>query len=368
MDIDKFEELIEKAKKDSKDSFLRFAKGIYDVDESFFDHIFEVPVLGRYDSDELATTSLSTKTEDELYEIINQEINRDDMWESDDVAIYVNLDEIDDLSESEKSEWYNLINCNAAIIYNNSFFENAIKADSSKLSEKEVFDKYQHILSDTLTHERIHINNAYLDIDLENNTSESLNGAEANLRYDIEDIDDYQEYESYWKDNNEVMVEIITRMMSNYENGDTLSKCLKKLIEERNGKTIYPGIDDKIVLATYVLFTDELTEWMLFGAYDFIRENKLQKKILDVCGTDMPLGTNQLKMNFEKYLATLESDALSDEQLEMLKMLGFSKKIEISAADMKEAATSEKALGSLSGSLLDIKSFIQKQDNREVAS
>lgn len=367
MDIDKFEKIIEKAKQDSKDSFLRFATGIYGIDESFFDHLFEVPVLGRYDSDELATTSLSTKSEDELYEIVDQAINRDDMWKDGDVAKYVTLDEIDDLSESEKSEWYNLIRYNAAIIYNNSFFENAMKADSSKLSEKEVFDKYQHILSDTLTHERIHINNAYLDIDLENGTSESLNGAEANLRYDIEDADKYQEYERYWEDNNEVMVETITRMISNYQNGDNLSECLKKLIEERNGKTIYPDIDDKIVLATYVLFTDELTEWMLFGAYDFIRENKLQKKIIDVCGTDMPLDTNQFKINFEKYLTTLENDALSEDQLKMLEMLGFSKKIEITADDMKETATSEKALGSLSGSLLDIKAFMKKTDNREVS-
>ena len=154
-------------------------------------------------------------------------------------------------------------------------------------------------------------------------------------------------------------------MMSNYESGDTLNECLNKVIKERNAKTIYPEVDDRIVLGTYVLFTEELTKWMIFGAYDFIRENKLQKNILEICSTVMPLQTSQLEERFEQYVKSLEEDKISDEQIEMLEMLGFSIKRKIDEKDIKEAAISEKAMDAFSGSLLHLKAFTQKIEKGE---
>ena len=186
MDEDKFNKMIEEAKKESKEDFLKFVNSVYGVDESIFDHIFEVPVIGRYDTDIIVTTPLKSKTEDELFEIVNEAINGDKKWENDDVAQYINFDEIEKLSETEKDEWYNIIKNNVAIVYNDILLKKSIDSDSKKLSEKKLYDKYKKIMKETITHERVHVNNAYCDVDLKNKNVELLNGAEANLRYDID--------------------------------------------------------------------------------------------------------------------------------------------------------------------------------------
>lgn len=399
MNREKIDELIEKAKQKSKEDFLRFVTDIYGVDEGVFEHIFEVPIISRYDAAEFADTSLSTKTDDELFEIVNEEINGEKIWDDkEDIAKYINFDEIASLSKSERREWYDIIKYNAAIVYNDELITKRINRDSKKIPETELYEIYEKILKETLTHERVHINNAYYDINLKKMTGEEVEAEKAfsydedKGEYEYEDILEYHGdghyqgmmehedelngaesleddidkngfgYDDYWKENNEVMVEIITRMMSNYKTGDTLQECLKKVIEERNGETIYPGIDDKTVCEIYVLDTEALTEWMIFGAYDFARENKLKKWIIDICGTDAPLKRNQLNKKFEEYILTRKEEFLSDTQKEMLQMLGFSIEKKIDKEDMKEVATSKKALGALSGSLLDIKAFMQKED------
>lgn len=418
MNQDKFDELIEKAKQESKRDFLNFITGVYGLDTSLYEHIFEIPVIGRYDADELVTTALSTKTEDELFEIINEEINKKEAWKNNnDIAIYMNFDDINDLNQKEKEELYSITKFNAVIVYNYSLLKDLIKRDSKKLTEEELFNKYLKIMKETITHERIHINNAYMDIYLEKvnikdlneeqekddseseiehiensdtiqypnikglniaeknakthkneqlmrENIEELNGAEANLRYDI-DLMEISDYEEYWENNNEVLVETITQMISNYENGDSLNQCLRKVIEERNGETIYPGVDDKIVLGTYILFTKELTDWMIFGAYDSIRENKLQKLIKMTCGTDMPLSSNELKKRFENYINTLKEGSLTDDQIEMIKMLGFEIERGITKGEIKEEATSERTLDGISPDVEALMLKLQRDDTNK---
>ena len=161
------------------------------------------------------------------------------------------------------------------------------------------------------------------------------------------------------------MVDTLRQMMNNYQEGDSIEDCLFRIIKDRDGKSQYTDLDDREVLTMYILFPEELTEWATFGAYDFIRENKLQKMIMNVCGTDMPLKPSQLKKKVEEYVATLEEGTLSDKQTEMLEMLGFSISRKIDREDMKEVATSEKALGALSGSLLDVKAFMQSMQKED---
>ena len=404
MNKDKFNDLIEIAKQESKEDFLRFVTGIYGVDENVFDHIFEIPVIGRYDADELVNISLSSKTEDELYEIVNEAINGKEIWDNEEeIAKYINFDEISDLNKTERREWYDSLKYNAAIVYNDELLNKIIKSSSKKLSETELFDKCKKILKETITHERVHINNSYYDINLKKMTGKEINEEKA-FSYDEdkdEDEDEYEEiinyygdsnyqgmmeyenelngaesfednidkngfaYEDYWRNNNEVIVEIIARMMSNYETGNTLHECLKKVIEGRRGKTVYPGIDDRTICGIYVLYTNEITEWLLFGAYDFVRENKLKNKLTDICGTDTPLKPDQLKKKFEDYISTKKKDLLSETQKEMLEMLGFSTNRKINKKDMKEVATSEQTLSALSGSLLDVKAFMKSMQTED---
>ena len=146
-------------------------------------------------------------------------------------------------------------------------------------------------------------------------------------------------------------------MMNNYQTGDTLEDCLYKIIEKRKGKSQYDDLDDKEVLTMYVLFTKELTKWAIFGAYDLARQNELQKKIINICGTDKILSLSQFKKKVEEYITTLEKGTLSEKQIKMLEMLGFSTNRQIKQ---------ENITGVFSGSLLDVKNFIQnieKKDN-----
>ena len=150
-------------------------------------------------------------------------------------------------------------------------------------------------------------------------------------------------------------------MINNYQEGDSIEECLYKIIKARNGKSQYSNIDDREVLTMYTLFTEELTEWATFGAYDFYRENKLQKKIIDVCGTDEPLKRIEFNKKVEKYVSRQEEGALSKKQTEMLEMLGFSINKKICKEDMKEVATSENALEVLPNVEKEIKNM-QKED------
>lgn len=152
--------------------------------------------------------------------------------------------------------------------------------------------------------------------------------------------------------------------MNNYQDGDTVEDCLYKIIEQRNGKSQYDILDDREVLAMYILFPDELTKWATFGAYDFVRENKLQKKIMEVCGTDEPLPTNKLIKKIGEYTSSLEEGTLSDKQLKMLEMLGINNTRKIDKQEMKVAATSDKAFEALEVSILDIRAFINSLQNK----
>ena len=309
MDKDKFDELIERAKQGSKDDFLRFVTNIYGVDECVFDHMWEVPVIASLDVGSLVTTSLSTKTEDEILDIVDEFI-ANELEDAD--ACVISLDKMAvEFTDGELEEWQEKLDSgelkldyNAIIVYNESKlqkqYKELIKANSTKakLKTQEELDQiFVDYVKGVITHKRCHLNANYLVT--------RVNQAD-------------------YSDRDEVLVDTLRQMMNNYQEGDSIEDCLFKIMKDRDGKSQYTGLDDREVLTIYTLFPKELTEWAIFGAYDFIRENKLQKMIMDVCGTDTPLKPSQLKKKVEEYVTTLEDGTLSDKQTEMLEMLGFS--------------------------------------------
>lgn len=383
MNKDKFDELIERAKQGSKEDFLKFVSGVYGVDECVFDHMWDVPVIAPYDGDTLVTTSLSTKTEDELLDIVDEFIASE---LEDAEGCFISLDKMAvEFTDEELEEWQNKLDSgelkldyNAIIVYNESElqkqYRELLKANSEKSQPKtqeELDQIFVDYVKGVITHERCHLNANYLVTEVRNNefVSEEINGSEISS-WEQDDLITGKRSsrvdQTDYSDRNEVLVDTLAQMMSNYQEGDTVEDCLFKIIEDRKGKSQYQTLDDKEVLTMYVLFSKELTEWATFGAYDFIRENKLQNMIMKVCGTDMPLSSDQLKKKVESYVATLEEGSLSDKQTQMLEMLNFSLSKKISKEDMKEVATSEKGLGSLSGSLLDVKSFMQSMQKEDI--
>ena len=382
MDKDKFYELIERAKQGSKDDFLRFVTAVYGVDECVFDHIWDIPVMAPWDGDTLVTTSLSTKTEDELLDIVDEFIANE---LEDAEGCFISLDKMAvEFTDEELEEWQKKLDSgelkldyNAIIVYNESEFQKQykelIKANSTKAKPKtqeELEQIFVDYVKGVITHERCHLNANYLVTEVRNNEfiSEEINGSEISS-WEQDDLitgkRNARVDQADYSDRNEVLVDTLRQMMNNFQEGDTIEDCLFRIIKDREGKSQYTDIDDKEVLTMYTLFPDELTEWVTFGAYDFIRENKLQKMIINVCGTDMPLQPGQLKKKVKEYVETLEEGTLSDKQAEMLEMLGFSIDKKIDKEDMKEVATSEKALGALSGSLLDLKAFMQSMQKED---
>ena len=125
MENKKFQELVEMAKEDSKNDFIRFVKGIYNVDESAFEHIWKVPIMTPYDGDKLITTTLSTRTEDELLEYIDEFI-ADELGNSEGCLISLSKME-EEFTDAEIEEWKKKeengevnLDYNAIIIYNES--------------------------------------------------------------------------------------------------------------------------------------------------------------------------------------------------------------------------------------------------------
>lgn len=417
MDKDKFDELIERANQGSKDDFLRFVTGIYGVDECIFDHVWEVPVIASYAGDTLITMQFPYKTGNELLGIIDDCIDDElgneegcfisldkmqDRFYTDEefeewtkkldpnvVKAYDGLEpkkrdfelmkKYDDFRNSEFGKWYKRLGYNSIIVYNESELQKQYKElvqENSVIANPKTQEELDQIFVDhvkgVITHERCHLNANYLVIEVDRYmdegiekaefTSSEVNGASLTNREQsniITSKEDTEIINKYNEERNEVLVDTLGQMMNNYQEGDSIEDCLFKIIENRKGKSQYKKLDDREVLTMYTLFPEELTEWATFGAYDFIRENKLQNMIIDVCGTDMPLEPSQLKKRVEKYVTTLEEGTLSEKQTQMLEMLGVSVNRKIDKEDMKEVAISEKALGALSSSLLDVKACMQ---------
>lgn len=391
MDKEKFDELIERAKQGSKDDFLRFVTGIFNVDECVFDHMWDIPVISSWNGDTLVFTPLSTKTEDEILDIVDEFIDNE---LKDEDGCFISLTKMAvEFSDEELEEWQKKLDSgefkldyNAIIVYNapqlQKQYKELVKENSinAKPKTQEELDQiFFDYIKGVITHERCHLNANYLLTEVDRYmyegeekaelTSSEVNGASLT---DIEQSNiittrrDTTIINKYNMERNEVLVDTLRQMMNNYQEGDSIEDCLFRIIEDRDGKSQYKDIDDREVLTMYTLFPKELTEWATFGAYDFIRENKLQKMIINVCGTDTPLKPSELNKKVKEYVTTLEEGTLSDKQTEMLEMLGISISRKIDKEDIKEVAISENALGTLSAGLLDVKAFIkrlQKEDS-----
>lgn len=377
--MNRFEELIEKAKEDSKQDFIRFVKGIYNVEDYVFEHLWKVPVIAPYEADTIIESTLTTKSEDDIIEILDESIN-EELGASDGCFIY--LDKLAVNFEIEEiEEWKNKIergevkqDCNAIIVYNErelrKLYKEAIKKVGQGKTQEEQDNKFLEYVKKVITHERCHLNSNYLTMEKEG--SEEYAGyvnAASLTDIEVDGITDDKSMDTaiinkYNNERNEVLVDTLSQIMSKYEEGNTIEEVLYKILEERGGVNQYEEIDDTEVLAIYTLFPDELTEWMIFGAYDYIRENKLRTKIIEVCGTDKIIPKDILLQKVGEYVSKQKEGELSEKQIEMLGMLGVETK-KINKEEIKNVATSEKAMEALEGCFADIQNIMEKATKEE---
>ena len=185
MDREKLNKLIEKAKQESKDDFLKFITDIYDVNKSIFNHIWKVPVISPFDRDILVKTSLSTKTKEELLDIVDNFINNE-LGNAE--GCFISLNKMQSyFTEQELKEWQEKINSeelkldyNAIIVYNESKLQkdykeleqiNSTKANPKTQEELEQF--FTNYIKGIITHERCHLNANCLVTELDKGIEES---------------------------------------------------------------------------------------------------------------------------------------------------------------------------------------------------
>lgn len=139
------------------------------------------------------------------------------------------------------------------------FYNSNLKSTQPKTQEE--LDKYfVNYLKEIITRERCYLNANY------------YNTENIQLKADIFD----------YRNQKEILVDILSKMMNNYQEGYSIEDCLHKIIKDKISEANYDDIDYKEVLAMYILFPQELTEWVTFGAYNLVIENKLQKMLIRV--------------------------------------------------------------------------------------
>lgn len=306
--MDRFKELVEKAKLDSKKEFLKFVTGVYRVDKCVFEHIWDIPVIGLYEETTEFIMPLSSKNKDELLDVLEEYI-KEKIGNNNSCFIYLN--EMENVfTQEEIEEWQKELysgevkqNYDAIIVYNEAklrkkykdLIQTNSKANISK-SQEDLDRIFTDYVKGIITYEICYLNANYL-----------IKSSDA----------DYIE-------ENKILIDILRQIVDNYKNGLTVEECLYSVITSRKEKLKYSNLKDKEILLLYILFADELTEWVLFGAYDYVRENKLKKLIIKVLGTDNISPNEELNEKLCKYLSDLDEKVLSKKQIEMIEMLGFS--------------------------------------------
>ena len=153
--------------------------------------------------------------------------------------------------------------------------------------------------------------------------------------------------------------------LNTYFEGDRIEDCLKNIIEARNGKNEYENIDDSVVLAIFTLFPDEMSNWIMFGAYEEKYKNLYKEKNIEVFGNSkVPRREQMLRKVSEYFNKEYVNKQMNKVDLirkkEMLEKLGV-KNLEIpqdkgiDKEELAQLATSEIAMEQLDGSFDDIK-------------
>lgn len=369
--INNFNNLIEKSKELSKEKFISFAKNIFHTDTNLWNHLRNTPIISNLQSKDIISTTLSTKNEKEIHSILDTCIE-DELGDSE--AAFIPFEKLAiEFSDEEINEYKNSIineNYNAFIVYNEYKIKNHLKElieennkKVNKKSENELDNLFINYTSEIFTHEICHLNANILACDTKNSDLDELvNGSElsqSNIDDNVALSDFYK-----WSNRNEVLIDTLSKMIHNYQNGDTIEDCLYKIVKERNGKSQYNDFDDSTILSLYIIFPEQLTEWAMFGAYNDVHINLLEQKFNEVFSTKSELNNSQMLTEAKNYFNQMNYTNLSDKQIElrknMLEMLEPKKyEKQINLQDIKKVATSEIAMSQLEECFISVKSTMQ---------
>lgn len=356
------EQLIERAKQMSKEKILAFAEGIYGADRDAWEHLWQVPIVSTYKSEVIFPVELSSESREDIQAALDECVE-DQIGDSE--ATFIPYDHIiASLSDEGAEEYTQGVESgnipqeyDAVIVYNEARLKNefrehvqsGLSANPPK-SQEEINQIFLNLVSEIFTHERMHLNASVLLLD--NNDQELtplVNGAE------LEDI--YSRNFAEYSERNEVLIDTMAKMIQTYTEGDTVEDCLYKVINSRDGNSSYEYLDDRLVLSLFTLFPEELSDWMMFGAYGDNHENLLQQKCTEVFGVEGPIKREDMLHKVGEYFSQTASSCLTEERItrrkEMLEMIGVTNiRLEqiqlIDVSQIEEVAKSEVAMEQLS--------------------
>lgn len=363
MEVSDFKKLVKQADIMSKEKIIYFIECFYENNGEIFDWLDDIDILSIEEAVDFFATYFSIDKElilDKIYEKLG---DSEAVYFDIKSIIYEIKEEKKDLIMDEKEngltqkeiekkleelekEWSDkkieekFIKSSALIVYDEIFLASEYEAgrksgENKRLSIETINEKFIKVLSHIFTHERIHANNDYLISN--GNESEFVNGAmkssyseklDSKGENDVLDGREIITEIGESGDKNEVFIDTLAQIINFYEEGKNIEECLHEIINRRGYKSGYEDFDDTAILISYILFPNELTDWGMFGAYGHFRENLLDKILKKIFKTDKGLTKISKKtLDFinEKALQYCErfyNRSLSEQQLEMLEMLG----------------------------------------------
>lgn len=304
--------MIEEAKEISKEQFIIFTKGIFDIEEDIWNHLWKVPIIASYEGDKILVNSLQEEQLEELLGDIDQCIDNQ-IGDAEAVfipfeTIKVELEEDNIGTEEEIDEKYaNILTqeYDAIIVYNENKLRkiyNSIEKEyidgPKKKTQDEINQLFKRNVAKIFNHERCHLNaNTLICLSEFPNNVTYINGVQLEDEYN-------GDYENY----NEVCIDTLAMMMYYYKPGMDIQDCLYKVIESRNGETRYRDFDDRLVLSLYAIFPEEMTKWTLFEAYDYQHRNIVKEKIKDVFESKVPTKKSELLCQIGLYFNKIHNN------------------------------------------------------------
>ena len=189
-------------------------------------------------------------------------------------------------------------------------YEKLIKTNSTKEvpKDQETVDQiFINYVKSIITYQICYLNANYIDIE-EN------------------PLNDYEKYKhnlTEYSSKNYMLIDILAQIINIYQKGELVEDCLYKIVKDKQEKIQKAELTNKIIIIMYILFTDELIKWVIFGGYNSVRKNELKQMVKKVCGIEKNITDHKLKEDVEKYISNMQVNQLSSKQKGMLKILGF---------------------------------------------
>ena len=290
--------LFQEIEKISKNKFIKFVKDIYGYNEVIFKHIINIPVMSN---EKIYKEKIFDGKENFIDECITEKMNKSEIG-------YIKFHEFEaKMTLEEIEEWQKLLNINnyeeeydAIIIYNNKKIQKKYEEFKQKNKEE------QDILNSAFASE-IEKKIIYQLCDINFNYYEEQN----NLKIEYKNI-------------NDSLLEILAQMINNHKKQNEIIDCIYE-IAYGSQKDSYKYKNNNYLnsLAIFTLFSEQLTKWMLFGAYEENYENKLRNFIAKIVGENCNIEEVDFKSKIQNYI---KDKKISSKQKEILSILGFIKK------------------------------------------